>query len=165
MLVVFATSACGSGIELPRDLEPLLQTEVLEYRLTAESISLTAQIPYTFENRTGASVFLVNCNGDFALLLQRLEGNEWVTRWGPLINSCLSPPIVIDDGELYSDTVYVWGAQHGSNAMPQFRVADPGGTYRILWVDALSSFQNTLPFGPQIAEAYRVSNSFLLIED
>lgn len=157
--------ACGSGTDLPRDVEPLLQTESLEYELSAGSIALSTEIPYSFENRTGGVVYLVNCNGHFALVLQRLEGEQWVTAWGPVLNDCLSPPIVIAQGEVFADTVHVWGALPGTNAYPRFDVAQPAGVYRILWVDALASFQDHLPFGPQVPEEYRISNRFFLVTD
>ena len=162
---LLAAAACGSATDLPRDVEPLLQTESLEYELSSGSVGLRTEIPYSFENRTGDAVYLVNCNGDFALVLQRLEGDQWVTAWGPVLNDCLSPPIVIAEGEVWADTVHVWGAMAGTNSFPQFDVAEPAGIYRILWIDALSSFQDHLPFGPQIPEEYRISNRFFLRTD
>jgi hypothetical protein len=59
--------------------------------------------------------------------------------------------------------VHVWGAKPGGNAGPRFDVADPSGTYRMVWTSALSSFQDHLPFGPQIPAEFRISNSFELL--
>ena len=147
----------------PSDDSPhLLQTEEVRYQLRPDWVGLAVDIPYVFENRTGAPVYLVNCNGAFPLRLERLEGAGWIPAWGPGINHCLSHPIIIDAGAVFPDTLRVWGALPGGDVGPQFDVSDPTGTYRIVWMAALSSFQNHLPFGPEIPLAHRISNSFLL---
>jgi hypothetical protein len=123
---------------------------------------LATEIPYVFHNRTGAPVFLVNCNGAFALTLERLEGDQWKVAWGPFLPLCLSPPIVIEAGARFADTLHVWGSPPNQNSAPSFDVADPSGTYRLVWNAALSSFQDRLPFGEPIPLSYRVSNLFTL---
>ena len=49
------------------------------------------------------------------------------------------------------------------NCLPQFDVADPAGTYRVVWDAALSSFDaDGPPFGHPLPLAERVSNAFQL---
>lgn len=56
----------------------------------------------------------------------------------------------------------VWGAPPGSRTVPAFSDEDPQGIYRLVWIDALSSFQDRLPFGDQIPLQHRISNRFSL---
>ena len=141
---------------------PLIQTEELVYALTPRGNALEAEIRYTFENRTGGPVYLVNCGGSFDIALDRLDGGQWIPAWGSIIPSCLSPEIRIGRGEVFADTLSVRGAPPGSNAYPQFASPDPSGTYRIRWVVAYATVQDGLGVGPPVPEEYRVSNSFEL---
>ena len=120
------------------------------------------EIPYVFTNRTGGPVYLVNCRGAFALHLEREDDGAWRTAWVPVLQLCLSLPIVIETNTTFVDTLEVWGAPAGSNTYPQFDADDPSGTYRIVWDNALSSFQDSYPFGPQIPLDARISNPFTL---
>lgn len=163
LVIAVAVSGCTSTLEpIERDEELLLQTDRLAYDLDRDDLGFETEIPYAFTNRTGAAVYLVNCGGAWALRLDRKVGNGWEQAWGPVIPSCLSPPIVIEAGEVFSDTLRVWGSRPGRDAHPQWDVADPSGTYRIVWVAALSSFEDRVPFGPQIPLEHRVSNAFHL---
>ena len=165
--LVLAASLAGLGCEsstgLARDSERLIQTESLAYDLRSDGLGLGVEVEYVFTNRTGAPVYLVNCRGAFGLRLEREAEDGWRPAWGPIINQCLSAPIVIESNATFVDTLQVWGAPPGSNTFPQFDVQDPSGTYRIVWEDALSSFQDDLfPFGPQIPLEARISNRFTL---
>jgi hypothetical protein len=160
-LVVWALG-CDTSTALTRDPDPPIQTEALVYELRQDALGLGTEISYVFENRTGAPVYVVNCNGAFALRLERWSAGEWAPSWGPFLNQCLSPPIVINAGATLADALHVWGATPGSNTYPQFETSDPSGVYRIVWLAALSSFQNRLPFGPEIPLEFRVSNEFRL---
>jgi hypothetical protein len=148
---------------LESDSDRLIQTESLEYQFQPDWIGLRVEIPYVFTNRTGRRVYLVNCNGAFALHLERENEGAWRSAWGPALEDCLSPPIVIRRNATFADTLRVWGAPPGSNTRPQFDVNDPSGTYRIVWDHALSSFQaDRYPFGPQIPLDARISNRFTI---
>jgi hypothetical protein len=154
---------CETSTGLDSDREHLIQTESLEYEFQPDWIGLRVEIPYVFTNRTGRQVYLVNCNGAFALHLEREDNGSWRAAWAPVIEDCLSPPIVIPRNTTFVDTLRVWGAPPGSNAGPQFDVEDPSGLYRIVWDDALSSFQDdSYPFGPQIPLDARISNRFTI---
>lgn len=157
--IALVVQACDS----PTSAGPgLIQTGQVSYTLVASGDGLEAKIDYVFTNLTEGRVYLVNCNGGFALALERQDGDAWKQVWAPLLLGCLSAPIVIERGATLADTIRVWGAPPGANADPRFDRDDPSGVYRIVWINALSSFQDHLPFGPQIPEEYRISNSFLL---
>lgn len=159
VLTLLAAGGCDPSTGVSREGEHLLQTDRPTYDLLSDGRWLRAEIPYTFTNRTGAPVYLANCRGGFALRLEREEGDGWVTAWSPILLMCLSPPIVIDDGVEFVDTLVVSGALPGENAAPAFDVEDPSGTYRIVWEAALSSYdKDDYPFGSQLPLEDRTSN-------
>ena len=154
---------CDTYTGLERDAEHPIQTDALEYELDSDGFGLYVEIPYVFTNRSGGTVYLVNCNGGFGLHLEREENGAWQYAWGPVLTMCLSPPILIASNATFADTLHVRAGSFGSNSFPQFDVDDPSGTYRIVWTAALSSFDaNSYPFGEQIPLEYRVSNRFTL---
>ena len=153
-------AACDSPVSLS---DPLLVTDGPSYVLRAEGLGWRVEIPYTFTNRTGGPVYLVNCNGAFAIRLDRLVHNAWKEAWSPILPLCLSAPIVIAEGATFRTTLHVWGARPNENAGPQFDASNPAGTYRIVWVGAVSRYQDELPFGPELPLEARVSNAFELV--
>src|SRR5688572_4121268 len=76
-----------------------------EIRIQKTDLGYAAEIPYTYTNRSGDSVYLVNCNGDVSPSIERLVGDQWQAVWQPATNACLSPPVVIANGASYSDTL------------------------------------------------------------
>ena len=159
-VTLLVAASCVAGLEPGEG--PHFQTNADSYVLSDDGRGWRTEIPYTFQNRFGRPVFLVNCRGSFALHLDRLEAGEWQPRWSPVIAACLSAPIEIAPDEIFRDTVRVWGAKPGVNAHPAFDVPDPSGEYRLVWDAALWSFQDRLPFGEPIPEAARTSNTFTL---
>jgi hypothetical protein len=124
---------------------------------TAVGVGLSATIPYVFENRTGARVYIQNCNGGFFIRLERLEGSDWIEAWVPAVPACQSAPMTVGVGEQRTLTLQVWGSLPGTNHYPQFDVAAPSGTYRIVWgAGTVGPSGSALPFDD------RVSNEFLL---
>lgn len=155
------TYGCDSQVNSESDQVALIQTDEVSYTLVPEGGGLATEISYSFENRTGGKVYLVNCNGQFGLHLERLEDGEWKTVWAPVLQECLSPPIVIDEESVFQSKVNVWGGFPESNVLPQFSDSVPAGTYRIVWNAALSSYQDdTFPFGSLIGLDHRISNVF-----
>lgn len=161
---ILAVAACDTFTEPGDEFGPVIQTDSLEYHLIPDWVGLRVDIPYTFENRTGRQISLVNCNGSFSIHLQREQDGEWKFAWSPVRNMCLSAPIVIEPNGTFAETLNVWGAPPDSlHIGPNFDVADPSGIYRIVWGTGLWSFQSdSLPFGPQIPLKWRVSNRFTL---
>lgn len=160
----FCLPACDTLDWLGPEDEMPIQTNDLEYELTPDWIGLSVDIPYTYTNRTGRRVYVVNCNGSFGIRLIREQDGAWITAWAPVLNLCLSPPIVIEPNATFTDTLFAWGAPPDSTHYgPNFDLADPSGTYRIEWSRALSSFAtNVRGFGELIPIKARISNSFTL---
>lgn len=146
--------ACDSPVS-PAD--PLLLTDTTSYVLRSEGVGWRTDIPYTFTNRTGSAVYLANCNGAFALRLDRRVDGLWKAAWSPVLPLCLSAPIVIAEGATFRTTLHVWGARPNENAGPEFDSSDPTGTYRIVWISAVSRLEPDGPFGPELPLEARVS--------
>ena len=142
--------------------DPLIQTDARSYELTVGPDWYSVNVPYTFDNRTGGAVYLVNCQGGFRQNLQRWDGKQWVDAWSPVLLACLSEPIVIAAGASFADALAVWGGAPSSNFSPRFEPEYPSGTYRVVWHDALSTYQDRVPFGEPIPLDARVSNTFEL---
>lgn len=157
LLLVSSVLGCDGATDVRL---PLIQTEEDAYALHPTDSRLETEIRYTFENRTGRPVYLVNCAGGFGIALDRLEDGQWIPAWGNVVPACLSPEILIEAGEVFSDTLHVSGGLPGSRNHPQFDRADPSGTYRIRWVQAYAAIEDRLGSGPILLEEYRVSNSF-----
>jgi hypothetical protein len=155
-VLLLALHACDS----PTASETrLLQTAEASYALVADEGGIGVAIDYTFLNQTGHTVYLPNCKGVYFFRLERLEGGAWASAWDPDRFLCLSPPIVIEAEQSFSDTVQVWG----SHDDPEMQNVRAGGTFRVVWTAALSSEDE--PFSEALIPLeYRVSNSFVLLE-
>ncbi len=141
----------------------MLQTDTDSFTLSlADGPYYRADIPYRFTNRTGAPVYVVNCNGDVSPSLDRYDDDRWSLAWSPEMNGCLSLPIVIESGASYADTLRFAAGIDGNLSFNQIEWSRDSATFRLNWVQALSSFADTLPFGPQIPLEHRVSNPFTL---
>lgn len=163
LIVVVAVSGCGSSTG-PESLDvPAIWTDRPEYVVKQTRAGWSAEIPYTFVNRTGEPVYVPNCNGAFNLRLDRWQGTRWVPAWGPILPLCLSAPIVIEAGEALQDTVHFFAAPEGSNAYPQLKAPGIEGTYRLVWLAAVHDYD--IPAGgTEVPLRYRTSNSFPLRE-
>lgn len=104
----------------------------------------------------------MNCQGGFSLALDRWDDGEWILAWSPVVAACLSPPVIIDEGELFSDTIFISGAFPDESATAGFDTAEHSGMYRIRWLSAYRSIEEGQASGASIPEEYRVSNSFQL---
>jgi len=92
------------------------------------------------------------------------EDGEWDQIWSPVVRLCLDAPIVIESTEVWETTLNVSGCVVG-NCAPRIRLPPSASTpIRIVWTDALSSYDpdGPLPFGELIPLEERVSNSFTL---
>ena len=107
-------------------------------------------------------MYFVNCRGQTEVNLEKLVDDRWRVVWGPGIPMCLSPPITVPAGGTYDSRIGVIAGYPGSNLQPQFSVPDVAGVYRAVWHQALSSYQDHLPFGEPLALEHRVSNRFRL---
>ena len=146
-----------------RDSSAPIRTDAASYRLVWDDRGWSATIPFEFTNPAADTLYAVNCNGAIAVALERKEGTAWSTFWVPMMNACLSPPVVIPPGQLHRDTVELWGAPPGGNMGPEFRSADVEGTYRLIWTNLVSHYDDRAAgFGDTVPAAYRHSNDFQL---
>lgn len=138
-----------------------IQTDKSEYKAAISDGIVEFEIPHTFTNQRKGTVYIVNCNNAFALKLQKRAGNGWVDALGFVIPQCLSPAIEIGEGESFVHTIRVQAGLPSGDVEPKFEVDEVEGTYRIVWIDVLKSFNSdTYPFGEQIPLDQRVSNAF-----
>jgi hypothetical protein len=155
--------ACDSLLSVDPDPEPAMQTDGLEFRLQSSGSGFEGEIPYSYSNDSGSRIYLVNCNQQLDARLERKSGDDWVLGWAPVLNLCLSAPIIIEPGEIFHDTLRIYAARYGSNSAPQFQFENPEGIYRIRWESALTSFDpDQYPFGEPLGLEKRTSNKFVL---
>lgn len=149
---VFATFGCESPTEVGSHA---LQTEGTSFRLAKVRLSQgeghDVRIPYTFTNRTGSAVLLLNCLGGFSHSLEMQRAGEWVEAWLSAECAMESPDIVIEPDEVYSDTVWATGTPDELIPPP-----DESTPYRIRWNAGHFSPGKHLPLEE------RVSNPFTL---
>lgn len=164
LFLVLAGCNSPSAPRPPNELEnPAIVTDSSAYTLVSENGGLGVTIHYVFTNQTSGPVYVENCHGEFSQVLQRWSGSAWVPAWNPALLDCQSAPIVINAGESFSTQLPVWGAPLGANTGPQWEVANPSGWYRLVWGDALSSYDpNAGSAGKLIPLDVRTSNSFEL---
>ncbi|MBC8145727.1 MAG: hypothetical protein H7X80_09075, partial [bacterium] len=87
---------------------------VREIQARRVDFGYAAVIPYTYTNRSGDSVYLVNCNGDVSPSMEQFIEGQWKKVWQPATNGCLSRPVVIAPGASYSDTLHMGVQPHDS---------------------------------------------------
>ena len=139
-----------------RDTAAFFQTDSLQYTLRALVNGWQTQIGVTFTNRSGSDVSFENCQGSTALLLQKWNGTTWTAAWSPVLPACLSPAIKVANGGSYPSSIFVFGGYPEANVAPKFSTTDLEGTYRLVWVAAVTSS------GQQLPEQWRLSNRFRL---
>lgn len=155
--------ATGAGAALTDEMGPLFQTDSTSYTLLAGSHGYQAEIKVRFTNRTADAVYFVNCSGATSVSLEKRIDDAWVEVWTPALQRCLSQPITVPPGGTYDWSISVFGGYPGTNTLPQFTVTNVAGNYRLVWHDALQSYQDRLPFGVPLALEQRVSNRFDLL--
>jgi hypothetical protein len=134
-----------------------------EHELRRSGEGWAGTIPYRYTNRSGAPVYLVNCNGDVSPGMQRLVHGTWSDWWIPATNLCLSPAVVIPPAATYSDTLHVMIAPSDGIFLPELVAGGDTTRYRLIWHQALSSFDaSARPFGPAVPIEHRASNAFVL---
>jgi hypothetical protein len=154
---------------------PLIQTDQSVYtarrgsdsladgRLYAQYVELDLQLRYT--NRTAGEIYLPTCNSVHPPILEKREAAGWIIAFAPIVQSCLGPPVVLREGQVYEYSYPLRGYLPGSRVHPQFETALPG-TYRLVWrayeTWTPSSTQGGL--GRELPLSARVSNEFRVIE-
>jgi hypothetical protein len=147
----------------PRDITALFQTDSLSYTLNDNLWGWDLPIDVQFTNTTATTVYFVNCNDQTALHLERSVDGQWRPVWSPILPLCLGPPITVAPSEVRSLRVWVNAGYPDNNVAPKFAGSDIAGVYRIVWHQALSTYDaKRTPFGDTLAFEYRVSNRFAL---
>lgn len=138
-----------------------ITTDSAVYHLERDERGWGARIGYRFRNLAEDTVFAVNCNGATSVAVERREPGGWATFWAPLVNGCLSPPIVVPPGGTLDSVLSLWGAPPGGNVGPEFNDTIFAGRYRLVWWNLVSHYDARSPgFGDSIPLQYRVSNEF-----
>jgi hypothetical protein len=156
-------AGCEGGFLDLADPERDFRTDRSRYTLRPTSQGLEVSIPFTYTNRTGTQIHVINCNQIAPPHLEKRVADDWVFAWGIVIPPCISPPIPIPVGATYADTLPVF---HGfGDVHPKFETS-LDGVYRLVWESirwnkdgSLVSIGDTLPL------ALRVSNSFRIETD
>jgi hypothetical protein len=153
----------SQAVQEPSEDATLLKTDREEYLLQQDGSGYSVTIGYAYTNRTGGPVYLSNCNGDVSPAVQRLEGGEWQVAWSPVMNECLSLPVVIPDSGAYRNSVRLFVSPQDGDTYTDFLSERKGNVYRLIWGQAYSSFDmNGYPFGEPLPLDQKVSNAFRL---
>jgi hypothetical protein len=152
--------ALGRTIE--RDLRAPVQTDSLVYHLTKTAQMYSARIPFEYRNGTGDAIAIVNCHGGLNIGLEKRVAGTWQPFYWPILLECLSPPITIARGALYTNTASIYGALPGSNIFPAFATPDLNGEYRLVWSGLVHNYDDgKRNFGDPVGPL--PSNPFLLV--
>jgi hypothetical protein len=172
LLALLLTAACSSLDNLgPDDRGEFgtgsgthaLTTDSASYLLTPDWVGLKTTIGIRFENRSDRTMYIVNCRGGLAPVLQKRVSGQWVEYWSPVVLMCLSPPIVIEPGAHIERSLPIWGALPGNNAAPEWRSPDVPGTYRMVLGSVVWNYSDRgQSFGDPVPLELRVSNEFTL---
>ena len=143
-----------------------LRTDAGEYTLKHLPPFWNTRIPVSYRNPLPDTVYMVNCNGEVAMMLEKKTAEGWIPFLEPLVNLCLSPPVRIAPGAAYADTVHIGGAMPGTNSVPAFASRDVDGVYRLRWDNVVlhyREFSQASPnWGDSIPAVHRTSNEFVL---
>ena len=158
--MVLGLLACDSPTAIDWDGQPLLRTEGTDFQVVHhDPVGMSVTIPYSYVNQTGNRVLLANCRGDVSPSLERKQGENWMTAWGPVVLLCAGAPIQIGPGAEYHDTLHLVAAEFGGNGRPQFAFEDVEGVYRLRWDPA---YWDNTESGDGLPLKFRVSNEFFL---
>lgn len=170
LLFLFAIviAGCDSyGIEAAPPSGTLLQTDLPSYDARVVTNGplfnrrrlVRVDIPYETRNTTSRPLHAIGC-GRPSAILEKQQGNEWVVAYAPIELGCLSPPFVLEAGDVWRDTLRVRGFLPGQRAGPTFDT-DIEGTYRLRRV----IYTGTGSSGPgpePVEDELTVSNTFEL---
>ena len=161
----FALVACHKDVLVPtRDKGAPVQTDATTYVLVRDGVGWRTSIAFEFRNIALDTLYIVNCDRATQVALEQQGGGSWSTFWSPVVQLCLSSPIVIPPGATYTDTLSVWGAEPGHNVIPEFPSTDLDGVYRVVWNNVVLHY-GTGPqgFGTPAPMQFRYSNAFRLL--
>lgn len=158
-----SSTAPGDDPDAPltRDAAALFQTDSLVYGLRTTDW-VAGEIDVTLTNRTARPIHLVNCNGSTALQLERRVGERWQAVWSPVLPLCGSAPIIVSAGGTYRTRVTIPAAPPATVGLRLDDLRAVAGEYRLVWTNAVASYDAGPPFTDLLPLASRVSNRFRL---
>jgi hypothetical protein len=141
--------------EAPSPPAAPVRTDRSSYVLTNGNQGPEATIVTTLRAPADQSLYLLNCNGQTGVNLQRKVGDQWVYAWTVMMNACMSPPIVVAPNGEHTARVYLH-EHSGGVTYPQRARMIESGTYRVVWTGVLTSFDAN-GRGPELPLEQRVS--------
>lgn len=149
--------------EVERDTTAPIQTDATFYSLREDWVGLETEISLSYENQTADTLYIVNCLGGLATVLEKKVDGGWEKFWSPILLACLSAPIIVEPRGVLVDTLHLWGALPGHNAGPEFKSEHVEGVYRIVLHNLVFNYdEDHRGFGDPVPLEYRVSNHFVL---
>jgi len=144
---------------------PIQVAELVTLRVNGDF--LEGQFEYTFENRTGSTLFVPIVSPVPAPLpsalppaLEKWVGGQWTFGFGPVFSLLGLGDLIIEPGETVVLPYDAGGGVPGSRTIPQFAVDSVDqieGFYRMVWQDVRSGTDHDSPLPPF---EFRVSNTF-----
>lgn len=135
-----------------------VETDRPRYALREGPFGPETTIVTTYTAPANQDVYLLNCNGAFAVGLQRPNGDTWEHVWAPGMNACMSPPIVIRADESHQATIVVDSGVDAAVSSRRTETKIGTGTYRVVWHGLLGSYDpNASPPGLDLPIEQRVS--------
>lgn len=140
-----------------------------QFTLRPDGVAERASIPFVYRNEGPDTLYHPTCRDEsgrpgHAIGLQRPVDGEWTDVWFPVLNECLSDPVIILPGERHSGTVEIWlHPQDSVHAVHLTPASDLSGPFRLVWLHLLRTYDpEAYPFGEEIPLTERVSGSFTL---
>jgi hypothetical protein len=167
LLLAMLFGGCTKPVESPAPVKATAPTEApsrpaapvrtdrSSYVFTNGPQGPEATIVTTLRAPADQSLYLLNCNGQTGVNLQRKVGDEWVYAWTVMMSACLSSPIVIPPNGEHTARVYLHERSGGVTYPERARMIE-SGTYRVIWTGVLTSFDAN-GRGPELPLEQRVS--------
>ena len=158
---MLALTACSDGFLGIGESDATFRPDGEAFTLTATNAQVRGEIPFSYTNSTGRTIYVQNCNRIVPPVLEKKIDGAWITVWGAAVPQCLSAPIVIRDGDTYRDTLEVVGGFSDGNVLPKFLAPQIDGTYRMRWENVFWTADHSgYPYNSQIPRDLRTSSEF-----
>jgi hypothetical protein len=156
--------ALGPGS--PGALDAPIRTDKDVYVLTSHNRGWHGEIRYSYANRTGRTVSLLNCRGVYRVRLEKWQDGGWVLAYDMILQACLSPPIHIPPGASHEGRLVIDVGARGSNNYPKLEIDEIDGQYRLVIDDAFWNYNHDGPaWGDKLPLAERSSGAFQIVTE
>lgn len=119
-------------------------------------------IVFDYENRSNQDVYVPSCQAPYPPDIEKLVDGKWLLTWDTPENQCISDPLIIEPGQVYTDTLRVVAAPPESDRPERFLQVPVGGTYRLVWTRVVWNYVGRPPWGDELPLSLRASNPFEL---